>query len=74
MLNTVCVCYFLVHGYPFMRIVVSIKIQTNPGIGCFIQVYMYIRYYDVALRPNSTAIMVMAGRSVHKTTLFPGQA
>ena len=27
----------------------------------------------VALRPKSTA-MVMAGRSVHLTTLFPGQA
>ena len=36
-------------------------------------------YYDicfvcfVALRPKSTA-MVIAGRSVHLTTLFPGQA
>ena len=29
--------------------------------------------YLVALRPKSTA-MVMAGRSVHLTTLFPGQA
>ena len=27
----------------------------------------------VALRPKSTA-MVMVGRSVHLTTLFPGQA
>ena len=27
----------------------------------------------VALRPKSTA-MVIAGRSVHLTTLFPGQA
>ena len=27
----------------------------------------------VALRPKSTA-MVMSGRSVHLTTLFPGQA
>ena len=33
-----------------------------PGIVCF-----------VALRPKSTA-MVIAGRSVHLTTLFPGQA
>ena len=36
------------------------------------------RYLDdlvgfVALRPKSTA-MVIAGRSVHLTTLFPGQA
>ena len=29
--------------------------------------------YFVALRPKSTA-MVMAGRSVHLPTLFPGQA
>ena len=29
--------------------------------------------YFVALRPKSTA-MVMAGQSVHLTTLFPGQA
>ena len=28
---------------------------------------------NVALRPKSTA-MVIAGRSVHLTTLFPGQA
>ena len=28
---------------------------------------------SVALRPKSTA-MVIAGRSVHLTTLFPGQA
>ena len=30
-------------------------------------------YVFVALRPKSTA-MVIAGRSVHLTTLFPGQA
>ena len=29
--------------------------------------------FFVALRPKSTA-MVIAGRSVHLTTLFPGQA
>ena len=29
--------------------------------------------FVVALRPKSTA-MVMAGRSVHLTTFFPGQA
>ena len=29
--------------------------------------------FVVALRPKSTA-MVMAGRSIHLTTLFPGQA
>ena len=30
-------------------------------------------FFFVALRPVSTA-MVIAGRSVHLTTLFPGQA
>ena len=46
----------------------SIKLHTvKPGwsVVCFC--------LFVALRPNSTA-MVMAGRSVHLTTLFPGQA
>ena len=39
-------------------------VQTEPAIFffCFL-----------ALRPKSTA-MVMAGQSVHLTTLFPGQA
>ena len=32
-----------------------------------------ISLFFVALRPMSTA-MVIAGRSVHLTTLFPGQA
>ena len=36
-----------------------------PAIVCFVCL--------VALRPKSTA-MVIAGRSVHLTTLFPGQA
>ena len=38
-------------------------IQCNSLFVCF-----------VALRPKSTAIMVIAGRSVHLTTLFPGLA
>ena len=33
----------------------------------------YGRFCFVALHPKSTA-MVIAGRSVHLTTLFPGQA
>ena len=32
-----------------------------------------VLFVFVALRPKSTA-MVIAGRSVHLTTLFPGQA
>ena len=34
--------------------------------------YVFFLFF-VALRPKSTA-MVIAGRSVHLTTLFPGQA
>ena len=35
--------------------------------------YSFCLFVFVALRPKSTA-MVIAGRSVHLTTLFPGQA
>ena len=38
----------------------------------FIMVLCFL-FVFVALRPMSTA-MVIAGRSVHLTTLFPGQA
>ena len=34
---------------------------------------LFVFVCSVALRPKSTA-MVIAGRSVHLTTLFPGQA
>ena len=36
-------------------------------------ILLLILFVFVALRPKSTA-MVIAGRSVHITTLFPGQA
>ena len=36
-------------------------------------VFVVVCLLFVALRPKSTA-MVIAGRSVHLTTLFPGQA
>ena len=36
-------------------------------------VFSFLFVCFVALRPKSTA-MVIAGRSVHLTTLFPGQA
>ena len=36
-------------------------------------IYFCFLFVFVALRPMSTA-MVIAGRSVHLTTLFPGQA
>ena len=35
--------------------------------------FFFFFFFVVALRPKSTA-MVIAGRSVHLTTLFPGQA
>ena len=38
-----------------------------------INVCLFVFVCFVALRPKSTA-MVIAGRSVHLTTLFPGQA
>ena len=37
------------------------------------KLYIVVVVVFVALRPMSTA-MVIAGRSVHITTLFPGQA
>ena len=40
------------------------KLRKRDKMFCFV---------FVALRPKSTA-MVIAGRSVHLTTLFPGQA
>ena len=40
---------------------------------CLINDFTYMFLFFVALRPKSTA-MVMAGRSSHLTTLFPGQA
>ena len=36
-------------------------------------ILLFVLFVFVALRPMSTA-MVIAGRSVHLTTLFPGQA
>ena len=46
---------------PYRQACVKFK-EFSRFFGCF-----------VALRPKSTA-MVIAGRSVHLTTLFPGQA
>ena len=37
------------------------------------KIWAFLVCLFVALRPKSTA-MVIAGRSVHLTTLFPGQA
>ena len=43
------------------------------SIGSVDSLYLLFVCLFVALRPKSTA-MVIAGRSVHLTTLFPGQA
>ena len=48
----------------------SLSFHVNP-YKPDIPFYMYVCF--LALRPKSTA-MVIAGRSVHLTTLFPGQA
>ena len=48
-----------------MKFVLVIKFRSPASVGWSVGF--------VALRPKSTAI-VIAGRSVHLTTLFPGQA
>ena len=48
--------------------------MTNYGMDHLYQIFVLFLFVCLfALRPKSTA-MVMAGRSVHLTTLFPGQA
>ena len=48
------------------------QIGQSMKFGICMQVFVVVVGF-VALRPKSTA-MVIAGRSVHLTTLFPGQA
>ena len=48
----------------------SLTVKAAPH-ECVIRTGLFVCF--VALRPKSTA-MVIAGRSVHLTTLFPGQA
>ena len=50
-----------------------LKILANRAGPDEMPLYVCLFVCFVALRPKSTA-MVMAGRSVHLTTLFPGQA
>ena len=65
-------CYNVLRKWCFTE-----EIIINYGIWillqCIVEVVFYGRFCFVALRPKSTA-MVIAGRSVHLTTLFPGQA
>ena len=53
------------------------KMAADGGISLVfyleVEVILEVLFVFVALRPKSTA-MVIAGRSVHLTTLFPGQA
>ena len=48
-------------------------IEQNPCSNKAVHMLLDLFVCFVALGPKSTA-MVMAGRSVHLTTLFPGQA
>ena len=52
----------------FGTIICTIVQSILKKYGCFACLFCF-----VALRPKSTA-KVMAGQSVHLTTLFPGQA
>ena len=47
-------------------------LNVHFNMKCFVCLFVCL-FVFVALRPKSTA-MVIAGRSVHLTTLFPGQA
>ena len=48
-----------------------LMLDSSVTISAFIHKLLFVCF--VALRPKSTS-MVIAGRSVHLTTLFPGQA
>ena len=62
-----CNIFLVPHGMTFTNKCHLCKItKSYEGQECFLVGF-------VALRPKSTA-MVIAGRSVHLTTLFPGQA
>ena len=64
---------------PFISIIIIFSLGGEGGGGAPFSCNIYLNKYPiffvcfVALRPKSTA-MVMAGRSVHLITLFPGQA
>ena len=55
------------------RAVVTVNIRSRSFKYNLQTMYLFLFVCFVALRPKSTA-MVIAGRSVHLTTLFPGQA
>ena len=54
--------------------IATVKVESIPELNTLAIVLInYFFFVFVALRPMSTA-MVIAGRSVYLTTLFPGQA
>ena len=64
----------LLSSVDFFKIVLFNKILSGKLFECqMVKVWIIVLFVFVALRPMSTA-MVIAGRSVHLTTLFPGQA
>ena len=62
-------------GDPDFKFLKSTKMQSRQPKNVFDSKihFLLVCFVFVALRPMSTA-MVIAGRSVHLTTLFPGQA
>ena len=67
---------FITSGTLFTKGQESVPFVDLSFNNCWFLVYMWsfvLFVCFVALRPKSTA-MVIAGRSVHLTTLFPGQA
>ena len=56
----------------FLHVLLVLAINAKKA-DAFFHYTVCLFVFFVALRPKSTA-MVIAGRSVHLTTLFPGQA
>ena len=70
-LNHIDLLFALVNNTPCLPHHKSIIVKFH---GSFQKINLFVcLFVFVALRPMSTA-MVIAGRSVHLTTLFPGQA
>ena len=66
-------CFFFNLVFISLKIVLSLKLANSADPDEMPRVAFCWLVDFVALRPKSTA-MVIAGRSVHLTTLFPGQA
>ena len=60
---------FLIWTYASALLLAVLKVKSY----IIYKTILFVCFVFVALRPMSTA-MVIAGRSVHLTTLFPGQA